>query len=121
MVGAGQLVGVYVGRCSREGRHFDKIRALIVLCKSVADLFRGGRAGQQLIVQHDGRRHALVVVVNDGQEDRRRLEAADFGHLGDMLVLQGQPVDAGRIERLRFVGRLIIRDHLLAAAGIPGE
>ena len=72
-------------------------------------------------MQHNCGRHSLVVVVDYGQENGRGLEAADFDHFRDVFVLERQAVDAGRVEGLSLVGRLVIRDHLLAAAGIAGQ
>ena len=72
-------------------------------------------------MQHDGGRHSLVVVVDNGKEDGSCLEAADFGHLGNMFVFERQAVDAGRVQGLRLVGGLVVGDHFLAAAGVAGQ
>ena len=121
MVSAGQFIGIECSAVCAERHDAHEVRARVVFLKSFADVLRGGSAGQHTVVQHNGGRHSLVVIVDYGQENGRCLEAADFDHFRDVFVLERQAVDAGRVEGLCLVGRLIIRDHLLAAAGITGQ
>ena len=116
VVGPGQLRRVDRRPGLRIGEDRHKVGALIILLQARADLFRGGRGGQQLIVEHDRRRHPLVVVIDDREKDRRIPEPADLLHLRQVLVVQVETVDPGRAQGLSPARRLIVGDHLFAAA-----
>ena len=71
--------------------------------------------------EHNGSRHALVKVANDRNEHRRLRQTADVTHLRQVLMMQVQAVNALRIVPRIAVLVLILRDHLLAAAGVTGQ
>ena len=72
-------------------------------------------------MQHDGGSHAFIIVIHDRHEDRCIRKACYLLHLRDMLMLKGEPIDARGGELLLAAFRLVLGDHLLAAARIAGE
>ena len=72
-------------------------------------------------MQQDGGGHALVVVVHDGAEHRRKIQTAHSLHFRQVLVVQGQAVDTGGGEGHGGFFCLVLRDHALTAAGVAGE
>ena len=97
------------------------MRVLVVFLQLLADILRSRSAGQQAVVQHDRCSHSLVIVIHNREENRGGFQAAHLDHLGNVLVLQSQAVNAGRIEGLFLVLSFVVGDHFFAAAGVTGE
>ena len=82
---------------------------------------QSGDPRQLIHVQRHGGCHALVVVIHNGGEHRRLCQAADLLHLRQVLVVLPQAVEAGTVKGFPLLRRLVLGDHLLAAAGVAGE
>ena len=65
--------------------------------------------------------HTLGKITDNGAENRLFGQTADLHHLGDVLMTQRKPIVPGRIIFRVALGRLILGNHLLAAAGIAGQ
>ena len=94
---------------------------LIIVRQFLTDFLRSWLPGKHAVMQHDGCRHALIVVVHDRHKDRGVRKACYLLHLRDMLMAKGEPINARSGELLLPVVRLILGNHLLAAARIAGE
>ena len=103
----------------RQHAHEPLVR--VVRLERGMDVRSRGIAGQRGVLQHDGGRHALVVVIDHRQEDGSLCKTAVHLHLGKVLVREREAVDAGCIEHGRAVRILIGCNHLLASAGIARE
>ena len=121
MIGARKHICIHrpLLRIVRQHRH--KVLASVVFSQLIADLLSCRLARKEAVVKHDGCRHALVIIVHDRHEDRRVRKSRYLLHLRDMLMAESEPIDARSGEFLLAAFRLILSDHLLAAARISGE
>ena len=79
------------------------------------------RAVQLLAEQRNRHLHPGVVICHNRRENRRVGQTRNLLHFGQVLVRLRQTVGAGRIEVRRAGVRLVLGDHLLAAAAVPGQ
>ena len=97
----------------------DHLLPCVIVGQGTGHLLGGqAQSGQ---IQWDHRLHTGVVIGHHRHESRRGSQAGDGGHLRQVLVVQRQPVGAGRVQR--GVGTLgfILGNHLFAAARVAGQ
>ena len=120
-VRAGELICVELAVILAERHDGYEVLVTVVVCELRTDFLRARLARQKPVLEHDGRRHALIIIVHDRHEDRRIREPRHRLHFRKVLVLQVEAIDAWCVQQLRPCLRLVLRDHFLAAPGVAGQ
>ena len=92
LVRSRKLVGIERGLRRVEGTNAHEPLSSIVPLQARMHVARRGRTHEQSVVQHDGRSHTLVVIVDHRHEHGWLLKPAHLLHLGQMLVPQAQAI-----------------------------
>ena len=96
---AGELICVELAVILTERHDGYEMLVTVVVRELCADFLRTRLPRQEPVLQHDGRRHTLIIIVHDRHEDRRIRESRHGLHLRKMLMMQVEAIDARRVQQ----------------------